>query len=95
MKQLLLPVMMTVLAMASETFYEPSFSCDKVIPGSVEYRICTDATLSALDIEMNRLYKKSVSILPEEQFNKLKRIQLNWLKKEIPAKVFNVLMISM
>ena len=76
MKKLLLIAALTVLAIASETFYEPSFSCDKVKPGSVEWKICTDDTLCALDRNLSKHYKDVRNIAP-----RIKQSQRQWLKE--------------
>ena len=76
MKKLLLIVALAVLANASETFYYPSFSCDTVKPGSVEWEICTNKPLSLMDMKLSNLYKEVRQLNP-----KVKITQLQWLKE--------------
>jgi len=39
----------------------PAFDCDKAVPDSVEERICSDTTLSALDASMAKVYAQAAA----------------------------------
>jgi uncharacterized protein len=58
----------------------PSFDCSGVRPGSTEELICKDAELSALDREMDRLYRKIKAQTAEKDFQTVQAYQRGWLK---------------
>jgi len=74
---ILITVLLTcILANDKVEFYSPSFSCEKVKQGSIEYKICVDKELSNLDNKMTKIY------LDVRYIDKsIKTYQLNWLQK--------------
>jgi len=58
----------------------PSFSCDKIEPGSVEEMICQDEGLSALDRQLADGYAAASKKAAEEQLPVLKAEQRGWIK---------------
>ncbi len=58
----------------------PSFDCSGVKPGSTEEIICGDAELSALDREVDRLYRKIKAQTAEDDFRTVQTYQRGWLK---------------
>lgn len=58
----------------------PSFDCSGVTPGSTEEMICSDAELSALDREVDRLYRKIKAQTTEEDFRGVQTSQRGWIK---------------
>jgi uncharacterized protein len=59
--------------------FTPSFDCLQAT-SKIEETICTDQKLAGLDVELNSIYKKLFSSLPEPEKVKLKNEQLAWLK---------------
>lgn len=57
----------------------PSFDCSKVEAGSTEEAICNDEELSALDREVDRLYRKIRSQTTDEDFREIQAMQKGWL----------------
>ena len=58
----------------------PSFSCDKVRPGSIEEMICTDAALSRLDRKLADVYAQAASKAANEPPPVLQAEQRGWIK---------------
>jgi len=57
----------------------PSFDCDKAVPNSVEERICGDATLSALDASMAKIYAQAAAAVNRDMPSP-RASQRAWLK---------------
>lgn len=57
----------------------PSFDCSRVEAESTEALICKDEELSALDREVDRLYRKIRSQTTEEDFRTIQASQKGWL----------------
>jgi uncharacterized protein len=70
----------TLAAFAGSAHAAPSFDCAKVEKGSTEALICGDEELSALDREVDRLYRKLKESVPAEDFERIKTFQQGWLK---------------
>jgi len=58
----------------------PSFDCSGARPGGTEEMICKDAELSAMDREVDRLYRKIKAQTTEEDFQTIQAAQRGWLK---------------
>ncbi|MGF1835793.1 META domain-containing protein [Photobacterium sanguinicancri] len=70
-------VLVANIAFASEA--KPSFECTKA-SGEVENLICHDQTLVKLDLQMEGLYKKVLSTMPESALANFKASQRGWIK---------------
>lgn len=57
----------------------PSFDCSRVETGSTEELICEDEELSALDREVDRLYRKIRDQTTDEDFRTIQAMQKGWL----------------
>lgn len=68
-----------VVLLHSAVWAAPSFDCSKVEAGSTEELICKDEELSALDHEMDRLYRKVRSQTTDEDFRMIQAAQKGWL----------------
>jgi uncharacterized protein len=53
----LMALVTSVFAEKNTKFFKPSFSCEKVKQGSIEYKICTDEVLAKLDKKVSNIYK--------------------------------------
>lgn len=58
----------------------PSFDCSGARPGSTEEMICGNAELSAMDREVDRLYRKIKSQTAEADFRTVQARQQGWLE---------------
>lgn len=58
----------------------PSYSCDKVKPGSIEAMICEDTELSALDLKLSGVYAAASKKAADERPPQLKAEQRGWIK---------------
>jgi uncharacterized protein len=58
----------------------PSFSCDKVEPGSIAEMICEDKDLSALDRKLSKTYAQASEKAANEHPPMLKAEQRGWIK---------------
>lgn len=69
-------ITINVFADSKVKFYKPSFSCEKVKSGSIEYKICTNENLADLDKKLSKHYVDLKSI------NKnIKQSQRKWIKE--------------
>jgi len=82
-RTILLLIFITINIFANDKvkFYNPSFSCDKVKQGSIEYKICTDKKLSVLDIKLSQIYNDVKKTLPKILHKTYKGGQLSWIKE--------------
>jgi hypothetical protein len=67
--------LLAVLSFGVMGFYNPSFDCSNVKENSIEFRICSDEQLSALDRELAGLYDDAVLI-----DKAARQAQRQWLK---------------
>lgn len=70
----------TLVAFNTGAHAAPSFDCTKVEKGSTEALICGDEELSALDREVDRLYRKLKGEVTAADFEKIRTFQQGWLK---------------
>ncbi len=62
-------------------FYNPSFSCDNVNQGSIEYKICTNEELAKFDKELNSVYSKLKEIVSDVDKQQLIKEQKYFLRE--------------
>jgi len=82
-----------LVQVAQSAAASPSFDCASVKAGSTEALICKDEELSALDREVDRLYRKVKEQTTAEDFKTIHAMQIGWLsgrdeswKQEDPRK---------
>jgi uncharacterized protein len=69
-----------VIAICTAARAQPSFDCAKVKAECTEAMICGDAELSAMDREVDRLYRKIKSQTSGEDFRSIQAFQRGWIK---------------
>jgi len=58
----------------------PSFSCDRVAPGSIEAMVCADGELAALDRKLAGVHSAASKIAANERPPQLRSEQRGWIK---------------
>ena len=83
MKKIVILIMVLIVnVLASDVeFFTPSFSCEGVKEGSIEYKICTDVDSSEYDRELVREYRIAKAFNPD-----VKQSQREWLKERNKCK---------
>lgn len=82
MKKIFLVLLLFSSVVFSEDvkFYNPSFSCDGVKKGSIEYQICTNQSISYLDWSLGKIYMNLLTTLSSTEQIELRVNQRDWIK---------------